>query len=235
MTPTPIPASTSLLPNDRQRHIIIGATGSGKTVGALGHLRLRNFHVQPWVIYNYKRDENIDGIPYIRELPLDQIPTRPGVYVVHPFPDEESDELVENQLKAIWAVGGIGVYVDEGYMIPRNSRGFRMLLTQGRSKRIPMIVLSQRPLWMDRFVFSEGEVYQSFRLQHEDDERAAAKFIRGANFDRRLPEYHSWYYHTPSDRLVIMGPAPDMRSIHQTFERRLGEIERSQKRRLVAV
>ena len=41
----------------------------------------------------------------------------------------------------IWKRGGIGVYVDEGYMVGNNNPAFRAILTQGRSKEIPAIVL----------------------------------------------------------------------------------------------
>ena len=205
-------------PQDTHRHAIIGATGSGKTQAALWHLSHRNFHLMPWVIYNFKRDESIDEIPGAFDLDLDDIPSKPGIYIAHPLPDE--DDKVERQMWALWERGNIGAYIDEGYMIGRNNRAFRALLTQGRAKRIPMIINSQRPVWMDRFVFSESEFFQVFRLQHRKDRRAMGEIVP-ADMERRIPEFHSWYYDVGTDSTHLLAPVPKIEVIHATFGRRL--------------
>jgi hypothetical protein len=206
------------LPDDRQRMSIIGTTGSGKTQAALWHLSHRNFHQMPWIIYNWKREESLDGIPYHRVLPLDKIPASPGIYVSHPLPDD--GDAVEAQMWAVWNKENIGVYVDEGYMLGNRNPAFRALLTQGRSKHIPMIVLSQRPCWMDTFVFTESEFFQVFRLNSSDDIKRTQKFVR-ANLDAALPEYHSWYYSVKANEVCVLRPVPDLQTIYNTFERRL--------------
>lgn len=211
------------LPDDTKRHAIVGATGSGKTQAALWHLSLRNFQEKPWVIYNFKKDEAIDTIPFARHIGTDQIPVRPGVYVVHPLPHES--ENVESQMWAIWERGNTGVYVDEGYMVGRDNRAFRALLTQGRSKHIPMIVLSQRPVWMDRFVFSESEFYQIFRLQHRKDRKLVEEFVP-ANLEKRLPEFHSYYYDVGANDVTVLKPVPEIEKIHATFEQRLKHLKK---------
>lgn len=222
------------LPNDTQRLSIIGATGSGKTQAAIWHLSNRNYHIMPWIVYDFKRDHSINSIPYIREIGLDDIPTHPGVYVVHPLPDQDED--VERQMWAIWERGGVGYYVDEGYMIGRNNRAFRALLTQGRSKIIPGIILSQRPVWMDRFVFSESDFFQVFRLQHAQDRKSVEMFVpvqldqRNAQGKRVLPEFFSYYYDVGKDETNILRPVPDMKQIHATFARRLGAMEAARKK-----
>lgn len=206
------------LPGDNQRHSIVGATGSGKSQNAMWHLSHRNFHLMPWLIYDYKMEESINAIEGARHIGLDEIPSKPGVYVVHPRPDQE--EEVERQMWAIWERGNTGVYVDEGYMVGRNNPAFRAMLTQGRSKRIPMIVLSQRPVYMDRFVFTESEFFQVFRLQHRKDIENVQQFIP-QKIDQRLPEYYSYYYDVGKNELVILKPVPDIETILGTFERRL--------------
>lgn len=208
------------LPGDDQRHSIIGATGSGKTQAALHHLSMRNFHEMPWLAYNFKSDQSIDSIPGALHIGLDEVPDKPGVYVTHPLPSDEP--AVENQMWHIWKRGNTGVYIDEGYMVGRNNQAFRALLTQGRSKRIPMIILSQRPVWMDRFVFSESEFYQIFRLQHRKDRKTVQEFIpESINLEKRLPDYHSYYYDVGANRAHILRPVPQMGHIHSTFRRRL--------------
>ena len=205
------------LPNDEQRHAIVGATGSGKTQAALWHLSHRNFHQMPWLIYNFKRDESIDAIPGATPIELDEVPEGPGVYIAHPLPHEQ--EQVENQLWNVWYRGETGVYVDEGYMLGNRNDAFRALLTQGRSKRIPMIVLSQRPVQMDRFVFSESDFHQVFRLNDRRDRKIAGEFVP-IDLERKLAPYHSYYYDVGADKSAIMAPVPDIRTIHSTFARR---------------
>jgi hypothetical protein len=208
---------TVRFPDDTQRLSIVGATGSGKTQAAQWHLSHRNYHLMPWVIYNTKSDASIDAIPYSHQIDIDRIPAEPGVFIVKPLPSQQ-DEL-EAHLAAIWQRGGVGIYVDEGYAMGTQNEPFRAILTQGRSKNIPMIVLSQRPVWLDRFVFSESEFFQAFRLQHRKD-RAAMEEIVPAQLDR-LPPYHSWYYDALGDHLVSMKPVPSLSVIHGTFARRL--------------
>jgi hypothetical protein len=205
-------------PDDTNRHAIIGATGSGKTQAALWHLSHRNFHTQPWLVYNFKGDESIDGIPHARRIGVEEIPVKPGIYITDPHPAQVDE--VEAQMWAIWKKGETGVYVDEGYMIGRNNQAFRSLLTQGRSKRIPMMVLSQRPVWLDRFVFSESEYFQVFRLQHKKDVKNVQEFIT-TDVSKRLPEYHSYYYDVGSNTTTILKPVPDLDTIYATFDRRL--------------
>lgn len=210
-------------PDDTQRHAIIGRTGSGKTQAAQHHLSMRNYHVMPWVIYNFKHDKSIDEIPYSQDLPVDEIPVKPGIYITHPRPDQE--EEVEKQMWAIWEKGNTGVYVDEGYMIPRGNRAFRALLTQGRSKEIPLIVLSQRPVWMDRFVFSEAEFYQVFALQDIKDVKKVQEIVP-TNISKPLPKYHSYYYDVGANKVSVVSPVPDIKEIHNTFRQRLQRLKR---------
>lgn len=221
-------------PGDRDRESIIGATGSGKTQSAVWQLSHRNYHLMPWVIYNFKNDELIDGIPYAQNLELDRIPVKPGIYIVHPHPDDF--DAVESQMAAIWGTGHMGVYIDEGYMIGRNNPWFRSILTQGRSKEIPVITLSQRPAWMDRFVFSESQFFQVFRLQDADDMKNVYRYVPKQKVeaklkqfpDSTLPEFYSLYYDVKQNRLDILKPVPaNVNDIYRTFARRLGSLRKA--------
>lgn len=205
-------------PEDTQRIAIIGATGSGKTQAALWHLSHRNFHEMPWLILNFKRDETIDEIPHARHIEVDEVPVQPGVYVSHPQPHET--DAVEGQLWEVWNRGYTGVYVDEGYMLGRHNPAFRALLTQGRSKHIPVMTLTQRPAWIDTFVFTESEFFQVFRLQHKKDKARVEEFSP-IDLSKRVPEYHSYYYDVGGNEVIFLKPVPSLETIHATFERRL--------------
>jgi hypothetical protein len=211
-------------PGDTDRLAIVGATGSGKTHAALWHLSMANYDQKPWIIYDFKGDDLINGIESAYDLDIDdELPKRPGIYICHPNPDDE-DEL-DVHMRKVWARENMGVYVDEGYMVGKNNKGFRRLLTQGRSKHIPLIVLSQRPVWMDRFVFSESGFFRVFRLQHNGDLRKVNEFIPYP-ITRRLPEYHSYYYDVASNEIGVMPPAPDQDAILDTFDARLSKLKK---------
>lgn len=212
------------LPNDQQRLSVIGATGSGKTVAGLWHLSLRNYDQKPWIIYDFKREELINSIEGIQTITFaDPIPDRAGLYVIHPLPDQE--DLIDDHMKKIWAHQDVGVFVDEAYMVGNRNSGFRFLLTQGRSLHIPMIILQQRPVWVDRFVFSESDFFQVFRLQNQDDLATVQKYIPH-DISERLPEFHSYYYDVKANEVVVMKPTPDSDAILDTFYTKLRRLKK---------
>jgi len=212
------------LPDDTQRLAVIGATGSGKTQAAMWHLSLQNFHVKPWIIYDFKNEEMINSIVGAQHISLSApIPDRPGLYVVHPLPDQE--DTIEAHMKEIWAREDVGVFIDEGYMLGNSNGGFRYLLTQGRSKHIPVIVCLQRPVWADRFVFSEASYFQVFRLQNRKDLATVQEFIP-FDVSERLPEYHSYYYDVGANQVVVLKPTPDRDAILDTFNTKLRRIKK---------
>ena len=211
-------------PGDRDRFTIVGTTGSGKTYAGIYHLSRRNYDQKPWLVYDFKNDELINNIPGAQHISMsEKLPERPGVYIVHPVPGEE--DLVDEHMMRIWAQENIGVYIDEGYMIGKNSRGFRSLLTQGRSKHVPMVILSQRPVYMDRFVFTESQYFQIFRLQHADDITSTQKFIPH-DLSERLPMFHSYWYDVSSDKLYRVAPVPDEDAILDTFDTRMPRMRK---------
>lgn len=220
-------------PDDTQRIAIVGPTGSGKTQAAVWHLARRRFDQMPWVIVDYKMDPLVNDIEGARDIDLHENFTKPGLYRVHPHPDDLDG--VQDLLRKIWSQERTGLYVDEGYMIcppGRPNRPFRSLLTQGRSKEIPMMVLSQRPVWMDRFVYSESEFFQVFNLRDDRDKASVRSFVP-VDLDADLPDYHSYYYYVKDKRPVVMKPVPDREIILQMFADRFKSMEK--KRQIIFV
>ncbi len=199
--------STFRLPSDSQR------------IWQLAH---RDYDTKPWIIYDFKGDELIADIEGAYDLALtDPIPEKPGLYIVHPT--HSDDDAVEDQMWRILDAQNVGVFIDEGYMIGKNNKGFRTILTQGRSKHVPTITLTQRPVWMDRFVFSEADFFQIFQLNHKQDIKSVNDFIPH-NISQRLPDYHSYFYDVPRDVIAIMKPVPDRDAILDTFAAKLARI-----------
>lgn len=214
------------LPSDTQRSTVIGKTGSGKTIAALWQLSQRSFDRIPWIIFDFKRDDNIAQIPYLTEIDIsDDPPEYAGLYVVRPLPDD--NDAVEQFMWNCWAQKYTGLYFDEGYMIGNRNKAFRAILTQGRSLRLPLITLSQRPLWMDRFVFSEADMFQVFYLNDKDDRNVVKRYIPDdhINLDKRLPEHYSFWYDVGQDYATVLKPVPPLPELLKTFEKRLEAMQ----------
>lgn len=207
------------LPNDSQRLTLYGQTGSGKTVAGMWHLSQRSFDVRPWLLFDFKGDEHIARIPRIEEIKPGAVPHHPGLYVTRPIP-EHDDDAVEESMWGIWRQRRTGVYVDEGYMVHRKNSAFKALLTQGRSLQVPVITLSQRPVWMSRFTISEADFHQIFFLADAADRDVVQRFVPHDIEETRLPKYHSWYYDVGQDEFTGLSPVPTIDETLNVIERR---------------
>lgn len=209
---------TFQLPNDTQRLAIIGRTGSGKTQAAVWHLSMRSFDRMPWIVFNFKGDALINDIPGTKTITLDDdIPSKPGIYIVDVAPDEAKD--ADEFLLRVWKKERTGLYIDEGYMLS-GLPGFRRCLTQGRSKQIPIILLSQRPVWMDRFAWSEADYFQIFNVAIADDKKTIASYVGGKVLGR-LTDYHSHWYDVAQDKTYRLKPVPSRNELLASFKQRL--------------
>jgi DNA helicase HerA-like ATPase len=219
-------------PGPQDRLAIIGRTGSGKTHLACCVLSQANWPSRPWVIIDYKRDELLAALPRIEEIGITPpkigrwLPRQPGLYVVHPPPD--SDEKVEALLMRLWARGHSGLYVDEGHMLP-DSGGLKAILTQGRSKHLQTIILTQRPKWVNRFVFSEASAFSIFHLNDKRD-RQTVQEVAPVDLSQPLEPRHSYYYRVEDNALFRMNPVPGRDDILQIFDDRQPA---RQKRRMI--
>jgi len=216
------------LPTSKQRIAVIGRTGTGKTIAGLWHLSNSNFDIMPWVIVDFKTDEHIAGIERAQYIGTEDNPKQAGIYVIQPHPDDES---LGDFLERVWVRGTTGVMVDEGYMMRTNNeveKRFVYLLTQGRSKRIPMIVLTQKPVWISRFVFSESDYFQVFHLNDVRDHKTVEGILPNGVMQRvhKLPDYHSAYYDVNANRLSYLSPVPNEASILDKIDERLKPIRK---------
>lgn len=208
------------LPKPTNRTSIVGSTGSGKTCFAVWLLSSRDYHNRPCFIFDFKGDELLARIPAQEISIAKKPPKEPGLYIVRPLPGDE--ELVSEFLMRIWAMENSIIYIDEGYMLPKAGKWFRACLTQGRSKKIEMIVLSQRPVWMDKYVFTEADFFAVFRLNSIDDRKHLRNFLDGSEV-KPLAEYHCHWYDVGENRLSVFAPCPTGDEIIARFERRVSD------------
>jgi hypothetical protein len=107
-------------------------------------------------------------------------------------------------------------------------RWFRACLTQGRSLHIPMIVLSQRPVEMDLFVFTEADFIQTFALSYSKDRKRVEEYTDEEKLNYRiLPKYHSYYYDVSDGKMVMWGPVPGRDALIHSVRSKVQRITRA--------
>lgn len=193
-------------PSSTDRTTAVGTTGSGKTIGGMWVLSGQNFDEMPWVIVNYKNDEHLNNIEKAEEIGLSsKLPERPGIYMLRPEPDDIAG--IDAWFWRVHARENIGVFCDEIFMLGQHCRGFNTLFMQGRSKHIPMIVCTQRPVLCTPFAFSEATFFMIFNLIKKVDRERIAGDVP-INADYRLPLHHFYWYKVGTDRVTPMSPVP---------------------------
>jgi len=212
------------LPNDTERVVITGMTGTGKSQAALWQLSDRSYTLMPWVILDFKRDDLIAQIPHTKEITYEEPLNTPGLYIVRPGPTDVEDGHVDAFFIKLLEHENVGIYIDEGYMM-KNSSGLNAVLTQGRSKRLPVIFLTQRPKLVSLFAFTEAQFIQVFYLQFQQDrDRVQEYFPSHVDIDdvvKDLPEHESLWYDVKQREVVQLRPVPGLDTILARFDERL--------------
>jgi len=195
------------LPGAADRSVVIGATGTGKTTFGAWILSRQRLDKRPWVCVDFKNEELFDmiGRDAMQDLSLAKLPARVGLYRLRVNPGEE--DALEAWLWRVWSRGDIGVFCDEVGLVPQQN-ALRALLRQGRSKRIPIIACTQRPVSVDREVFSEASIVSVFRLADRRDYQTVRLFTADAPIDRPLPARWSYWFDQRNGGLAILRPCP---------------------------
>lgn len=198
------------LPGAADRTVVIGQTGSGKTILGAWLLSKQRFDKRPWVALDFKGEALWDkvGDPPMRPLRLGAMPGKRGLYRLDVHPGQE-DEL-EEWLWKIWERENVGIFVDEVSLVPQKN-AFKAILRQGRSKLIPVIACTQRPVDCDREVFTESQYRAFFGLEDARDYQV----IRGLFGDRdirdaarSLKRHWSLWYDVRQKSLTVLKPCP---------------------------
>jgi hypothetical protein len=195
-------------PGGDSRTTVIGATGTGKTTCGAWLLSHQRLDLRPWILVDFKREGLFDavGFPPIRELSLrDRPPSKPGLYLISPRPDE--DDALDAWLWKVWERENTGLFIDEASLMP-DKDAFRAILQQGRSKRLPVIACTQRPVDVKRGLFSEASYFAVYRLQDKRDAKIIEGFVP-ADLGQPLPGPHAWrWYDVAANELISMRPVP---------------------------
>lgn len=177
------PATTLIVPSNRPRAapdtpaakwrqgehvIIVGDTGSGKTYLESKLLDLRDNVV---VVKTKPDDIKFKGYKQVRKF-NDLMDLRTRKFVLNSGLDPiRQHHNIANLIHLVWRQEGWTVAVDETYYwtsVLKMEKQLNMLLTQGRSKHLTMVVGMQRPAWISRFALSQATHAFIFRCEGRD-------------------------------------------------------------------
>ena len=212
------------LPGSDERTVIIGATGSGKTQFGVWLLSTRDFDRRRWFVLDFKGEKlfaELGLTPWAINSPL---PESPGIYWLRILPGQESE--VSQFFLNCYNSENVGIYIDEGYMLPYQDRWVRACLTQGRSKNIEIICLTQRPVKIDVFFFSEASFFGVFNLRVKDDKKRVSEYMDGLEIPR-LPRFHCLWYQVAVDQSVVFEPVPPANVLIEAFREEIEEAEQA--------
>lgn len=204
------------LPGPSDRLVVIGPTGSGKTILGAWVLSKQNFKKRPWVALDFKDEVLWDdvGDPPMRPLRLGEMPGKQGLYRLRVRPGQ--DDALEDWLWKIWERGNIGLFADEASLIPQKA-AFKAILRQGRSRVNPVIACTQRPVDCDREIFSEAQYRSLFGIEDLHRDYPVIKGLFGDHDIRSrvaaLKPYHSLWYDARAKSLTTLRPVPSPATI----------------------
>lgn len=217
-------------PRPDEHVAVVGRNGTGKSQLGFFLLALRDHRKRITIALDYKREELFRKLKNVRYLnPNAVLPKEPGLYAVQAIP-EVDDDAVDNLLWKILDREKIGVFADEGYMLPNDgkSRPFKAILTQGRAKRIPVITLSQRPVGVTPFAFTEASHVVGFHLNDREDRKVIERRAGSDFFDgiEKLPEFHSKWYSVKRNKSFVIAPVPPAEEIAASIDAQLVPVRR---------
>ncbi len=203
-------------PDNGERFIVAGRTGSGKSTLACWLLERAP---QNWIILNPKHTAAYRNLP--------------GVVVLNKFDARTvRKELLRNKYVSLHLSGyqadadymdsiitwlhtsfrNIGCCADELYTLHSGSgkagAGLTGWLTRGRELKQSFIGLTQRPVWVSRFCFSEADCIIGMDLALEADRNTLFKHTGQDPFLDRVLDHRWLCYDVAGDRLVKYGPVP---------------------------
>jgi len=208
-------------PDATHRVAVLGRTGSGKSVFATWLLSHASYDRRPWLVIDHKDEElfTLLNRRIIQEIdPGDKLPKKPGLYIMHPTPKAD-DDAVSDTLADIWDRGNIGVYVDEGHALDARDPSFERLLFTGRSRHIPVICCSQRPVAVTPYLFSQADFFAVFPLRTYPDVKRCEDLIH-TGVTAPLPQYHCRWHDVGRDRTMVLSPVDDPETIVERINRR---------------
>ncbi len=196
----------TLVPPVATRSIVVGTTGSGKTV-LMQKLALECHERQPVLVLDPKGRWELPDFAEVWAGPDESPPD--GSYVVYrPRFGANIPGDADKIGKMVFEMGDTCVVIDEVFPLlgadtVQGPPGLKWLYTMGRGKNITMIAGVQRPASIPVYFVSECEQAYVFNLRNPDDRKRLAGYFG---------EEHRGETLSPQHRELIaaeMGPEPE--------------------------
>lgn len=195
---------------------IVGQNGSGKSQQLINLVRnnpqrvvVLDTKLDDDFLYIARRDEVLivansykDMIAAINDGEFDVLIVRPENHEL------ASHEALDNYLKALSQCRNLSIFIDEAYQFHNSGRalsGYVSILTRGRSRKLSLIVCTQRPSWVSTFTFSEAKYFFIYHLNMSQDHKKLREYIDLPDFDK-LGKFQYFFYCTDSKNVLRCEP-----------------------------
>lgn len=196
------------------RAFICGQSGAGKTTFAMA---LCEGMPSPLIVLDTKYDPGISawakrlGIPIEKKRMPDWKQIKHDV-VVRPPPD-----WITHPEDIDWWLGQAftckyipSIFIDEGYQAGASSSrmgdGVTGLWTRGRAFGMRLLLGTQRPAWISRFVLTESDVNFIGFLAHPDDRKTLFGTTGAKETLTPVPRHHFLFTKSDGSKAVLLKP-----------------------------
>lgn len=194
------------------RIAVFGRAGSGKTY-LTRYAILRSANMR-WIVIDTKHDPEFDDwAPESGLVKMDTLARlwrERAIVVVRPNPHQMLPAILDAYLGDLHdGFERIGVSIDETYQVafgPKAGPGLTGLVTRGRVRNQSVIMGSQRPAWVPRFVFTEANGFVVMNLTLLVDKKAVFDMTGKVRVLERVEPRHWLYYNVGDDRLTAYKP-----------------------------
>lgn len=222
-----------------KHYIIVGKTGSGKTVAAL-NLAIafkKQYPDIPIIFISSKREKEFSKL--IKPLERGEKPNAlDGKDVNWPILPSQMDELNSYLWQIHLHEYPCVIVMDELMSIPKSVDALLALYTQGRALNITMIGLTQRPVAIELTAISQASYFRIFNLIGEDDLKRLSGYldmplelyIRPSKYahnkiieGKRLKQYYSIFYNVDNAEYAVLkpDPLPDLKAFSKEAQKEL--------------
>lgn len=185
----------NIVPALNSRSLLVGKTGSGKTVLEKKLIDVLAVDNDVVIIdpkcggdFDYPATEDYKVLPAIIR--------QNGIGVYKPPIIEDGIDHYDYVLKWIYDRSETVLVIDELYGLSQNGYTYptwlKALYTRGRSRGITILACTQRPRGVPRFCISEVENFYVFNLGLKDDRKLLANEL-GESVMEQPAEYAFWY------------------------------------------
>ncbi len=183
----------------QQRAVIIGKTGSGKTVLAKELLRRMLAKRRHVVVYDGKGEIDWPEFKVYKHL-AELVTAKESKLLYQPeYEEMVNPDVVNAFFHWIYTRKNTTVYIDEVYLITKRNelpRWYGACLMQGRQLGISVISATQRPKGIPQVILSESEHWFIFRLSLLQDRKKITESIPVNERQlETLADYRFYYAH----------------------------------------